>query len=293
MAEFWEDYLIFEDGRYVINNDALCEEITTKSVNNLLSLALVRVLFSGILGISHELGVDGELHEKWLHILKHISEFPTGERNGSLVFKSAEKGMEWQGGIVDLWNVFPTGQIGIGSAPHLIETAVNTFKELNIWDSGNGFCAYYAAGARIKYNPWILLDRLREQCLLRGLPNLFFNNEGGGIENCSGVTGCINEMLFQSYDGILRFSPAWPEDKSAQFIGLRGYGAFLASSEYKGGTVQYVCIESEKGRDCVVQNPWPGKKVRLIRNGSECCILEGEILSFKTSSGEMLELLPE
>jgi hypothetical protein len=289
-AEFWEDYLVFEDGRYVIYHDAALESFSTEDVNNLLSLALVRALFRGILEISRELGVDGDLHEKWRHILTHISVFAVYERDGATVFKAAEKGLEWTDCHVGVWNIFPTGQIGIGSDPSLLETGINTFEALGIWDNGNGFSSYYAAGARLGYDPETLLDKLREQCLLRGLPNLFIEHEGGGIENCSGIPGSINEMLFQSHEGILRFFPVWPENVPARFVGLRGYGAFLAASEYKDGNVLYIRIESEKGRECVVQNPWPGQKIKLLRDGEMDKVLTGEILTFETAPGETLEL---
>ena len=52
----------------------------------------------------------------------------------------------------------------------------------------------------------------------------------------------------------------------ARFGNLRAVGAFLVCGELKDGQVRHVTILSEKGRECTVQNPWPGKAVTLSRN---------------------------
>jgi hypothetical protein len=52
--------------------------------------------------------------------------------------------------------------------------------------------------------------------------------------------------------------------------------------------VRGVRILSEKGRDCTVQNPWPGKKVKLA--GRET--LAGDRFTFKTKPGETIALAP-
>ena len=98
-------------------------------------------------------------------------------------------------------------------------------------------------------------------------------------------------MLLQSYcSKVLRFFPTWPDNMPARFANLRAVGAFLVSSAIKGGRVQYVFIESEKGRDCTVRNPWPGKEVTLYRNNQKAEAFTGETFTFKTSPGEMIAL---
>ena len=69
-------------------------------------------------------------------------------------------------------------------------------------------------------------------------------------------------------------------------------GAFLVSSVYFDSRVQYVSIESEKGRDCTVQNPWPGEEVMLYRNGSEAETLSGDRFTFATAVGEQITIKP-
>jgi hypothetical protein len=115
---------------------------------------------------------------------------------------------------------------------------------------------------------------------------------GGGIESCGGFLA-INEMLLQSHEGVIRFFPCWPKDQDARFGDLRAVGAFLISAELKGGVVCNVKITSEKGRDCTVQNPWPGKSVRMVRNGKLAETVSGKRFTLKTIPGEKLELRPQ
>ena len=56
--------------------------------------------------------------------------------------------------------------------------------------------------------------------------------------------------------------------------------------------MQFVKILSEKGRDCIIENPWPGKKVRITSGKNKPKILAGNLLTIKTSVGETLILKP-
>ena len=67
----------------------------------------------------------------------------------------------------------------------------------------------------------------------------------------------------------------------------------LVSAELKAGLVSGVRIHSEKGRDCTVENPWPGHEIRLVRNATPAEILTGNRVTFKTTPGENIELAPE
>ena len=78
VVDFWEDYLVFEDGRYVIRGDSI-HEGSGKDVNPILSLGLVRNAFDLALDLDHELGRDADRREKWRHVLEHLSEWTTQE----------------------------------------------------------------------------------------------------------------------------------------------------------------------------------------------------------------------
>ena len=100
-----------------------------------------------------------------------------------------------------------------------------------------------------------------------GYPNGYIYFAGGGVETASPIPGAVNEMLLQSYQGVLRVFPDWPKDRDARFGQLRAYGAFLISSEIVKGEVKSLLIESE-GQICTLQNPWPGRRLDLPATGA-------------------------
>jgi len=293
VGNFWEDYLKLEKGRYVIYNDAIHENHTPRDMNPILSLGLVRTLFASLIDMSLELGVDAPRREKWRHIVDNLSKFPLQERSGKTVFRYSEKGQAWfNSNTLGIQHIWPAGAIGLDSEAKLLKICRDTITVLNRWRDYNGFPTFYTAAARVGYDPTVILKNLNHQCGHHSYPNLFIFYGGGGIECCSAVPTSINEMLLQSHEKVLRLFPCWPKDTPARFGSLRAVGAFLVSSELKGGQVQYVTIHSEAGRPCTVANPWPGRKVFLLRDGKKAETLAGERFTFKTRPGERIELRP-
>jgi len=297
-VDFWEDYMKFENGRYVVYDDSVYE-FSGPDMNNLLTLGLMRLIFRAAIDMSVELGVDQNRRDKWRHVLDHISHFATTQRIGKTVFRFAERGVDWRGengdGLVAVQHIWPTGAIGLHSDPATLQIARNHIDALiaqNAWADGNGFCTFYTAAARVGYNPHTILEKLREQLREFGYPNLHVFHSGGGVEELSGTVSCIDEMLLQSYSKILRFFPTWPKDMPARFANLRAVGAFLVTSGFDDGGVQYVFIESEKGRSCTVQNPWPKENVTFWRNDRKAETLSGGQFTFETRPGEIIALCP-
>ena len=288
VADFWEDYLKLEDGRYVIHNDAIHEGSGT-NLNPILSLGLVRTLFKNLIVMSQDLGVDEARRAKWQDIQDRLSAFPLQERNRKTVFRYTEQGVAWwNDNTLGVQHIFPCGTIGLDSEPKLLKICQNTVDEMGRWTDNNGFSSWYTACARIGYDPKTILIKLRGECDKNSYPNLLMYYGGGGVENGSGFLA-INEMLLQSHEGVLRFFPCWPRDQDARFGTLRAVGAFLVSAELKNGLVGGVKIISEQGGDCTVQNPWPGKKVSISGRKT----LTGERFTFKTKPGEIIELQPQ
>jgi hypothetical protein len=288
VAEFWEDYLKFENGRYVIYNDAI-HEGSGDNMNPILSLGLVRTLFHNMLAMSTELGVDAGKRAQWRDILDKLSAYPTQERGGKTVFRYSERGTAWwNDNTLGIQHIFPAGAIGLDSDPRLLELCHNTINEMHRWHDGNGFSSWYTACARVGYDPKRILENLRKECNRCSMPNLVLTYGGGGIENVSGFLA-VNEMLMQSHEGVIRFFPVWPKAQNARFRSLRAVGAFLVSAELTDGTVRGVKIHSEKGRGCTVQNPWPGKNVQLVRNGKAAETATGARFMLRTAVGETIE----
>jgi hypothetical protein len=305
-AEFWEHYLVLENGRYVDKDDAALEN-SGRDTNPIVSLAMVRLVMDLAKDMSTELGVDRDKHAKWTDIHDRLSDYPTctvgdlppgsrielpgtPETKALSIFRYSESGQAWQNdNAAGIQHIFPGNGIGLGKRPELLERARNQIKVMARWIDLNGCNSFYPAAARVGYDPEIILQKLGHWTTTAS-PNGMRSDNPHGTEQFSVVPCTLQEMLFQSYDSMLRFFPNWPKAQDARFGTLRAHGAFLVSAELNDGQIGGVKITSEKGRDCTVVNPWPGKKVQVFRNGKPSESIEGERLTFPTSTGETLEL---
>jgi len=123
----------------------------------------------------------------------------------------------------------------------------------------------FSAAVRVGYNANTALQKLRAYCL-HAYANGFQLDNPHGIENCSTIPNTINEMPCMSNQNVLRVFAVWPLERDASFSNIRSEGALLASAVLKSSSVEYVKIVSEKGRLCVLQNPWPGKILMIKRS---------------------------
>ena len=294
VATFWEDYLKWEAAgrRYVIENDAVHEN-TFGDFNPIVSLAFVRLAMETAIDMSTELGIDRARHEKWRHILKHLSGFATQEMNGKTVFRYTERGTAWwRNNTLGIQHIFPGGAVGLDSDPKLLQIGRNTIEVMGRWVDNNGSNSFFPAAVRVGCDPNVILKQLRDYVTGRCQPNGFAANNPHGIENCSTVPNTINMMLCTGHGNVLRVFAVWPKGRDARFASIRTEGAFLVSSELADGQVRYVMIRSERGRPCALVNPWLGKAVVLYRNGKPGETLGGERLKFATAVGEEILLGP-
>ena len=291
VATFWENYLSFEDGYYVIYNDAI-HEGTIGTVNPILSLGLIRLVMETVIQMSKELDVDSERTEKWQHILDHLSDYSYQEREGKKVFRYSEKGTAWwSDNTLGIQHIYPGGQIGLDSDPELLEVAHNTIELMQRWIDFNGSNSFFPAAVRVGYNPDTILSQLHTYCI-NTYPNGFQHNNPHGIENLSTVPNTINEMLCMGHGGVLRVFPVWPKNKDARFQNLRTYGAFLVSSELKNEHVEFIEILSEKGRTIHLQNPWGNGRAIISRPGGGEEVFQGSRFNIETSAGEKIRIKP-
>jgi len=315
-ADFWEDYLKYENGRYVIYMDHFNEVMPNLNnkgqwrkhlgdFNSSLSLGLVKMLFKGIIDVSSYLNIDTVRQKKWRNIMEHLSDFPVGENNGRISLKSVEKNWSGEGKATGLNRVsihgliFPGGVCGPVTTPELNKILLedvshwkDKISQAGEWGNtlGNGIETCFPGAVRVGYSSDEILKYLKARIALRSFPNLWITQSGGGIETLAAVPVTINEMLMQSYEGVLRIFPDWNLQKAASFHNLRAYGAFLVSSRVKNGKIGFVKIYSQKGRACVIENPWPGKEVEIIRNGKKAENRKGSRIIFNTKENELIEL---
>lgn len=291
IANFWEDYLKFENGRYVIYGDAI-QEGSGKDINPILSLGLVRNAFDLIIDLSTTLKVDESRQEKWKDILSKLSDFPVQTRNGAKVFRYTEKGIDWwNDNGLGIQHIYPANAITLDSREELLQEARNTIDEMKRWQDMNTSSSFFMAAIRVGYHPSVIMNELHKYAL-HTYPNGFQLNNPHGIENSCTVANALDEMLCMSAGNVIRLFNGFPGNENAGFKNIRAWGAFLVSAELKAGTVADVKVLSEKGKLCTIINPWPGNKVRIIRNGKLAETIVGGRITFKTGKNELIQLTP-
>lgn len=297
VAQFFEDYMDFEDGRYRIKNDAIhevpfywagftygCEDDFSTDTNNLLTLGLLRMLFPAAADMADALGVDADCAQVWRAIPEKLSPFPTFTYKGREVFRYTERGRDWnRGNTLCTQHIFPAGAIHLGSDARLLELARNTFSVEDRSLDDNGANSYLPAGARIGTDERTLTRALRRHIRKYRLQNGLFDHAGGGLEHNTMTMTTVNEMLLQSVGGVIRLFPVWRSD--ASFETLRADGAFLVSASRRGGTVGEVRVFSEKGGLLRMENPF--KAALVTRGDGATAEVSGEIC-VNTQAGETL-----
>ena len=119
-----------------------------------------------------------------------------------------------------------------------------------------------------------------------------------GCENIGVASRALCNSLLQSVppspggEPVNYIFPAWPKAWDAQFT-LAARNAFLISASMEKGKIEFVEIKSQKGGECLVQNPWPGTDVTLYVNGKKTKDISGTLLRVPVKSGENVVLVPK
>lgn len=305
-AAFWEDYLVKQNGRYVIKGDAAHEipyyrgkefrYIThigqVNTINAINSLGLVKMLFNGVYDMAKELNLNPEKYALWEDIIENLSDFPAFIKKGKKCFRYSRFGIRWRDdNTVGLQHIYPASQIGLSSSEKLLKIARNTYFINDRRLDDNGSNSYLPAGARIGVDPDFLIEGIHQNIKEFAMPNGLFRHHGGGIEHLTTVPATINEMLMQSHQGVIRIFPCWNKKSDASFENLRADGAFLVSAELKNESVISLRIKSLKGRNCTVQCNGIKSVLKNSDNTEIPYNRTGNTVSFETQADEEYVLI--
>ena len=301
IGEFWENYLVLEDGVYQDYNDALhevgwwaganympdkAEGLDDK--NPLLSSCLIRMVMKALIDLSTELGENTDKIAVWQDILNRLPAIDTYEASG-ITYLRCKANAEFLDELI-MECVYPMGQIGRYLTPEIYEAARNSHKALAVWDSHNRFCSFYPAAARLGFPAEEIIGHIHEVIENRGLPNGMFRYAGGGLENSSAIPSTVNEMLLQSYEDILRLFPVWDHSRDARFHGLRAKGAFLVDATLENQKIRAEIL-SEQGLPLTLETPAGGCTL-VFADGRRLTVTE-PIVTVETAKGERITLLTE
>ncbi|MEV6843641.1 hypothetical protein [Actinoplanes sp. NPDC051411] len=293
---FWQNYLTFDSvrNRYVITNDAPHEDQSYPQTNSGMSLGLVHLLFQGLIDMSTALNQDTTTRATWQNIAAHLSGLPTMTLNGATILRETEAGSDFinDGNDIDAQAIYPGSLIGLDSDATQLQTARNTIGALtNAWHGGNAPATFYAAAARVGYNPGTILSNLDNEATAQSFANMAVHHNGGGIENLNVTTSGLDEMLMQSFQNDIKVFADWPANTSAKFGDLLAYGNFLISSSRAGNAVQYIRAVSQNGGNFTFTNPWPAN-VEVYRNGTDTGTVSGSKITLSTAANDTLDLAP-
>jgi len=169
--------------------------------------------------------------------------------------------------------MWPTDELAAAAAadPDMMAIAKTTVYGLNNytgftfagsktpWANNNGFGLSWPPAVRVSEGSDAeqLLQLMATAAVRQTSTNGIVKTGGGCLENM-GATAAINEMLLQSYTGVLRVFPVWSKDVGpASFEALRARGAFIVSASMDiAGNVSPIIVVSEQGTSpCVFESP--------------------------------------
>jgi hypothetical protein len=110
-----------------------------------------------------------------------------------------------------------------------------------------------------------------------------------------GVAAPLQEMLLQSYGGVLRVFPCWPTGVAASFTTLRAEGALLVSASWADGRVTALKILSEVGSPCRMVSPWSDGVEVETATGQPVVLTDWapRIVAFETAAGQEYVVRPK
>jgi hypothetical protein len=132
--------------------------------------------------------------------------------------------------------------------------------------------------------------------VLRNRLDLSEGAQTTNVQRLGRVADALHNALCQSIppkpgeETIIRVFPAWPEEWDAQFT-LLCRGNFLVTSSFKKGTIEFVEIKSQAGKECKLRNPWGTEEVTIYRNGKQLRKTKGNLISFPTKVDDVFVIV--
>lgn len=300
MLKFYLGLMYEENGTLVIFPSISPEQFTDNPYgvehNPALDISVIKNLLKISIEAGEILNIDAESRDVWKTTLSKMPDYPEGaSETGRKVFlDTSDASTDRFVYHVSLLNsVYPTGDTDVFDHKRLI--AANTFEDIQrrvYWHSFNyAWLSSIAARLKLGNESYNLAVYLMENF---GRPNYLFSltpnhqMEVLQIECGGGLTAALNEILLQSFSGVIEVFPAIPDEwKDASFENLRAFGAFLVSSTLADGKVREIRITGETGGRCKLANPWNSNDINLIdSSGSRVeYTIKDTTIEFQTEKG--------
>lgn len=301
VATFWEKYITFEDGKYVVYG-ATHEGVPGR--NPILDVDACKYMLKNTILAADQLGVDIDRIKTWQNIVDNMSDVPTMEYRGKTMICDVEgrtesnPGNTFDNNPVTIQSVYYFDSIGMSESPEEKEKYINYLDVKN----GLGNHRRLISATRLGYDIHEIMDQLKAGSITPN-PSDWEGIRGNNTIGDIGVTGrmaIIQDSLIQSNEGFINIFANWYDDQATSFRRLRTENAFLVDADMNEfGQVTYTHILSEKGRKCSVLNPWraDGLEMKVYKDGREVqtSVEEnslGDVYIFKTEAGGTYNLVP-
>jgi hypothetical protein len=230
--------------------------------DNNYNLSLLRWACGTLLYLNERYKLNDALRPEWERILKELVAYPQDE-NGlrigrNLPFEHSHR--HWSH-ILMVWplHILSTDQ---PANKELVEKSVKHWltvedaKEIFGWSNAAASAIYSYMGDGENALRCLKSHHNDKRFVM---PNTQYI-EGSPVIECSLVAAeSLQEMLIQSWGGVIRIFPAVPEEwKDASFQDLRAEGAFLVTAVRKDGKTKWVRIKSLAGEPCRVKPTFSG-----------------------------------
>ena len=115
----------------------------------------------------------------------------------------------------------------------------------------------------------------------------------GGWTESTGILAPLQEMMLQSWSGVIQVFPVWPLTEACAFDNFRAEGAFRVSARCGNGRIDNVSIVAERNGMCRILDPFGGRG--QIRKADNRPVpfrrLDGDVLEMEATAGVMFEVI--
>ncbi|HKN56906.1 MAG TPA: Tat pathway signal sequence domain protein [Amycolatopsis sp.] len=216
-------------------------------------LSLIRWGCKTLLQTARDLRIDDPLVPRWQNVLDTLVDYPA-DVNGYMIGAGVPFAKSHRH-YSHLLQIYPLYDITWEQPEHrqIIETSLNHWVGFEGALQGYTFTGAASISAQMLggEKAAFYLGELQRRFIQ---PNTMYKESGPVIETPLSAAKSMQDMLVQSWNGVLRLFPAVPAAWGD--IALRDFrteGAFLLSASREGGKTRWLKVHSEAGAPCVVR----------------------------------------
>lgn len=222
-------------------------------------LSLLRWGAKTLLYIHDQLGLKDPLASKWQDVLDHLTPYPQ-DQYGYRIGRDADFTLSHRH-YSHLLMIYPIYEVN-WDQPQNRELIKKSLEQWQAHDEAWRGYSYTGSGSIYAMmgngtRTHQLLNEMIDKGRFAIKPNTMYLEAGPVIETPLSAVTTINEMLLQSWSGVIRVFPAVPQSwKEASFQDLRTKGAFLVSAVRKEGATQFIRVKSLAGAPLRIKTGW-------------------------------------